>query len=493
MSNDIRTIGKQTLIYGAGIVVGRLAGFLMLPIYTRFLTLSDYGILELLTTTVDFVGTIAAMGVAGAVFKFYVDEETEAGKHTVVSTAAIGLVTTTLVACSLGEAFSPFLSTTVLGQDGHALYFQLFFATHVFQTAENIPLLYLRARGRAVAFVAISVLRLLLALALNIYFVVVLRLGVVGVLYSSLIVSAVAATGLSAWLIRETGLRFDFGRFRRMLRFGAPMVLWSLGSFVVVFSDRYFLKHFAGTGTVGIYSLAYRFALLITALGFRPFSLVWGPQRFEIAKRHNGVATIRRVFGYVNLLLGFVALMIALFADEVIRVMAAPSFHPAAALVPTLLGAQILLHLVAFPNLSMLVTERTRVLAGLAAAAAVVVLVFNLVLIPRFGAWGAALATLGGYAVRFGLVYIVAQRIRPFEYAWPRVARVYLFFGGVLSAHAWLSPSGLPGSIAVSVTLALGCWLVVYLRVLNAGERAFIRETAARPFVRHRRIRREAA
>lgn len=168
MSNDIRTIGKQTLIYGAGIVVGRLAGFLMLPIYTRFLTLSDYGILELLTTTVDFVGTIAAMGVAGAVFKFYVDEETEAGKHTVVSTAAIGLVTTTLVACSLGEAFSPFLSTTVLGQDGHALYFQLFFATHVFQTAENIPLLYLRARGRAVAFVAISVLRLLLALALNI-------------------------------------------------------------------------------------------------------------------------------------------------------------------------------------------------------------------------------------------------------------------------------------------------------------------------------------
>lgn len=487
MSSDIRTIGRHTLIYGVGIVVGRLAGFLMLPIYTRFLTPSDYGVLELLTTTVDFVGTIAAMGIAAAVFKFYADEETEAGKRAIVSSAEIGLMGLTLVACLFGEVFSPFLSNTVLGTAGDPLYFRIIFLTHLFQTGETIPLLYLRARNRSGAFVAISIGRLLLSLSLNIYFVVVLRLGLVGVLYSSLITSAVSVTGLTAWLFRETGPRFDVARFRPMLRFGAPMVFWFLGSFVVVFSDRYFLKHFTDTASVGIYSLAYRFGLLITAFGFRPFHLVWGPQRFEIAKRPDGAATIRRVFGYVNLLLGLVAVTVALFADEVIRIMADPSFHAAAALVPALLGAQILLHLVAFPNLSILLTERTRVMGALAVASAGVVLLLNFVLIPPFGVWGAALATLGGYAMRFAFVYIAGQRIHPYEYGWARIARYYLLFGSVVAAHVWLSPPGIVGSMAVSGLLALICSVIVYLGVLTAGERAFIRDIVARPFARRLR------
>ena len=83
MSGKTKSLGKQSAIYGAGIVLGKLASFIMLPVYTRYLTPADYGVLELLSMTIDVIGMIAGIGIGSAVFKFYADEADEAGKREV--------------------------------------------------------------------------------------------------------------------------------------------------------------------------------------------------------------------------------------------------------------------------------------------------------------------------------------------------------------------------------------------------------------------------
>lgn len=479
LSSDIRSIGKHALVYGTGIAVNRLAGFIMLPIYTRFLSPADYGILELVTLTVDFIGTIASIGIANAVFKFYADAVDPEDQRRMIGTAEMTLVALALLACLAGQLASPTLGRTILEADRGPLYFRLFFVIYLLQTCETIPLLYLRIANRSTVFVLVNVAKLIVALGLNIYFVVVLRLGVVGVLYSSLTASALFSTGLTIYLVRRVGLEFSRAACRTLVKFGAPMVLWFIGNFVVIFSDRYFLKHFSTDASVGVYSLAYRFAMLITAFGFQPFELVWAPQSFQIAKQPDGMDTIRRVFGYLTLLLCVVGLMIGLFSREVIRIMTDPAFASAARIVPLLLGAQIFYHWVTFPNLSLLITERTRTLGALAVLVVAVVVALNFALIPRYGAMGAASATLIAYAIRFLIVLTVAQRIYRLEYGWPLVARTLLLCSGLLVVKYLTPDTGILAGLALSSGLAALGLLLVYGWIMDARERALARDAMA--------------
>lgn len=474
-------------MYGAGIAVGRLAGFIMLPIYTSYLTESDYGTLELLSLTVDFLGTIAAAGVLAGVYKFYADAETDADRHALISTSTLTLSGLMALLAVGGYHASPALSALVLRDIGDPLYFRLFFLIHFLQTVELVPLLYLRVRDRSTAFAATNVARLLVSLSLNIYFVVVLRLGVLGVLYSSVITGFLFASGLALHQFRHTGVRFATAVAGRLIRFGAPIVPWTLSNFLIVFSDRYFLKNFTGDAAVGVYALAYRFSMLMNAFGFQPFDLVWGPRRFEVVKRPDGIETIRRVFGYFTIGLGYLALLIALFSGDVIRVMARQTgFHDAGAIVPILVLAQIFYYQASFPNLSMLVTERTKVMGALSLVPAAIVLGLNALLIPRYGIYGAACATLLAYALRFVVVWAVAQRIRRFEYGWGRVGGTYLLLAAPMAIELSVPVQGIVPSLLLGCGLAIAAAAALYALILDGDERAHVR---AAPGALLRRLR----
>ena len=149
MSKALSKVGKQTPIYLAGVLANRAAGFVMLPIYTAYLTTSDYGVLEVLMLTVDLIGTIGAIGLSSGVFKFHAEYDRSEEQNSVLSTAAFGVAGLTFLVCAVGYAFSGPLSELVLGEDGRPLYFKMFFAIYLVQQLEVVPLLLLRIRDKA--------------------------------------------------------------------------------------------------------------------------------------------------------------------------------------------------------------------------------------------------------------------------------------------------------------------------------------------------------
>lgn len=480
MKSEIEKIGRHTAVYGAGIVVGKLASFVMLPIYTRFLTPADYGVLDLLSMTIDVIGMIAGIGLAAGVFKFYAEYETAAEKAEVVSTAAVAVIGLGVTTSALGILAAPQLTDMVLKEAGRPLYFRLFFLIYLCQAAEAIPLLLLRARQQSVRFVMINVARLVAMLSLNIYFVVVLRWGILGVLTSNLIVSAALATGLTTYLVRTVGTSFSRRKFRELALFGYPLVFWSVANFILVFSDRYFLNFFMGAAAVGIYSLAYKFAFVLSSFGSAPFRLVWEPQRFEIAKRADAQEIYRRVFLYLNITLGMVALGIALFAGDVLRIMADPEFLPARRVVPLVVCAQILFVWVAYANLGLFLENRTQVLGKIAVASVIAVMLLNLGMVPRWGVYGAAAATLTAYAGRFLLVYMGSQRAYRIDYGWQRIGLLYLVFGGMYLVRQAFDPLPVLVSVGVNLALVAGVTAFIYRYVLSGRERAFLGRHALR-------------
>ncbi len=478
---EIRTLGRHTLIYGAGVVAAKLAGFIMLPVYTRFLTPADYGVLELLSMTIDIIGTIAGMGLSASVFKFYTDHQGTGTEREIISTAAAATLALGVLTAGLGLLFAPALGHAVFGHGpgSNPLYFRIFFLIYLVQSAEMVPLLLLRARNESWAFVGVSVGKLIGQLTLNIIFVVYWHMGVLGVLRSNLIITSISATGMTAYAVWRVGIRFSLPKFKAMARFGYPVMPWLLANFVLVFSDRYFLNHSAGPAEVGVYSLAYKFAFLLAAFAFAPFQMVWDPQRYAIARRENAPRIYARVFTYLNIALGGMGMLICVYVDDLLRIMAAPAFRPAALLVPILLAAQVIYNWTAFCNVGLFLRDRTRALSRLSLVAVASVLVLNVLLIPRFGAWGAALATLGGYAIRSGSVIVASQRAYRIPYEWGLLVRLYAILAAAVVADRAIGSLALIPSIVVSTLLALAAGMGVYFMVLTAQERRALRAMVA--------------
>ena len=471
MSAEIRSLGRHALIYSAGNMLAKLTSLLMLPIYTRYLTTSDYGVLELLSMTIDLIGILAGMALSSSVYRFYTDYKSVGEEKEVVSTAAIGMTGLAVVTAAIGILAAPTLSHYILREHGDATYFRLFFLIYVTQTAELVPFLMCRALHRSRLVVTINLFRLVALLSLNILFVVYLRAGVAGILFSQLIVSAVVATGMMIFLFRNMGTKFSWPKFREMAHYGYPVAFASIGNFFLVFSDRYFLNHFVGMGAVGVYAIAYRFAFILSAFVFNPFQQIWGPQRFAIAKLPNARDIYRRVFLYVNIPLGLGALAIALFARDLLKVMATHGFVDAYRVVPLILVAQILHHWTAFNNLGLFLTKTTKKFAWGSAVAVPAVLLFNITLIPWLGLWGAALATIGAYVVRFVVIHKLSQHSYHIDYDWPRITRLYLIIGTTYGVRAMQRNLEILSSVLIGGTLLLVAVYAVWAFVLHDDER----------------------
>jgi O-antigen/teichoic acid export membrane protein len=468
----LKTIGQHTLVYTGGIVIGKLASFIMLPIYTRFLTPSDYGVLELLGMTIDVIGMITGAGIVAGVFKFYHAVNTPAEQRLVISTAGIGVAAAATITSCLGLLLAPQLCKIVFGSETYLFYLRLYFILYFLQNFEQVPLALLRAENRAVLFVSINTLKLVVVLSLNILFVVHLRMGINGVLASSIITTGIVVLGETGYLVRRAGLRFGSEVFRQMVRFGVPMIPWWVGNFVLVFSDRYFLNYYRATAVVGIYSLAYKFAFLLHTLAFAPFSTMWDAQRFEVAKLPNGMQIFVRVFLYVNVVLGITGLALSLFVRDFLSLMSAPAFHPAYRLVPILIAAQIAFTWGAYWSLGIYLSGKTNVLATGSAVLILVTLILNYLLIPKFGAFGAALATFGAYTLRFLWIYYASQASYPVKYAWGEMGKFYAILAMIAVIGFVYHPDQIGVSIGWNVGLLIFGIGLVYIVVLPAQDRA---------------------
>jgi O-antigen/teichoic acid export membrane protein len=482
MASELRTVGKHTLVYGVGVIAGKLVSFIMLPVYTRYLTTADYGVLELLSTTIDVIGMLAGLGLAAGVFKHYAEAQAGAERRELISTVTIATTALSLIVAVVGIAASPALTRLLFGPSVTSEYFRLFFLIYFFQSISSLALILLQAEERSRLFVMLSVVNLFVMLALTIWFVVKLHLGIRGVLLGNLIAIASMSAGLAIYVVGRVGIHFSRERFVSLARFGVPIALWTIGSFVLTFSDRYFLNHYWGPSAVGIYSLAYKFSFLLSAFAVAPFSQIWEPRRFAIAGQPEAREIYRRMFLYLNLALFGGSVIIILFIRDVLAIMVAPAFLPAYRLVPLLLVVTIIQQWTAYCNFGLFLKNATSLYAWSGVVGVIAALLLNTLLIPHYGMFGAAWATVAAYAVRFVPVYLLAQAKYRIDYPWLKIAGLGLILAAVWEVRNFADVLPVPLSLAISVVLGLLTILLIYSRMLDNDEKAFFARVLRRPF-----------
>ena len=474
-NQQLRKTAKHSAIYALGTVFRRVSGLVMLPIYTRYLTPADYGVVELLTLSINILGILVGLRLGQALFRYYLLAESENRKHLVVSTVQLTVLATSGIGTLLLWLVADPLSRFLFGSDAYVYEFNLFVLTLATNAVAAIGMSYLRARQMPVVFVSVGAAVLLFEIVLNLYFVVLLQLHVTGVVYSTVISGIVLAGSLSVYVFAKVGVRFSRRLAAELLGFVAPLILAGFGATYVAFADRYFLRVFGGLHDVGLYALAARLGSVL-GTAFEAFNSSWVADRFEIVKQDNAREVYGQFFRFLGAILLLAGAGLAIFAGDFFHIITDPEFYPAAGLVPILVAGIIIRMFVMFCNFGAVYTGRTRIIAESSWARAVVATTGFLLLIPPLGVYGAALALLVANAVEFAWLYRKSTALYDMELEW----RPVLLMAAAATAATMVTqplPAGRADFLAVRVIVyALLVVGVARLPFWRPDERALIRE-----------------
>ena len=419
---------RGRLIRGSGIYLLtstalRLIGFVVLSIYSRFLTPRDFGIVSIAESVSLAVGIVAGLGLENAARRLYFQYSADntmlrSYLGTVFRLAGAAGAIILAFAYLLGPwVVSRFVETSPI----HFFpYLALPIATAISSQLLSCSLVVFQCQERHLAYSGFVALQSLLTTLFTLGLVVFTHHGAVGLLFAralgtclTLIVAAIVAIPL----LRSAT---DSTYIRETLHISIPLMFHALMAAGLVVIDRFILQHYRPLSEVGLYSVAYSFGMMMTLFSGSIYR-GWAPLFYSLHQNgKEGRETAGRISGDLMLLMSLLAFAGSLLAPFCVRWLFDRRYWPAASIVPILICAYLCHSGFTFFQLSLIQVRRTWLISMASGVALCSNVAFNLAWTPKFGIVGAAFATLAAYGIEVGLAAILAQRANRLPYGWLR-------------------------------------------------------------------------
>ena len=449
MLEHLKRLFTNLGIYGAGDVATSLLNFLLLPVYTRYLTPGDYGVIALLIVLEAVTKILFRWGVDGAYLRLYYDCTDETERERLTSTIFFFLLVTNSVVVLGAVAVTPWLSEWLFGTRDHANLLRLVFLNTFLISFFFLPYSVLRIREQAKPVAALAFSRSAAVLLLRLALVIGAGMGVRGVVLADVIVSAGFAVVASRWVVPLLRPTFSREVIREALHFGLPRLPHGFAHNAIALSDRYLLSLFVTMTQVGVYSIGATFGLALK-LFLGALDYAWGPFYLGAMKGRRAKEIYSAVTTYVLTIEVLLVTGLSAVGADLVRLMTTPEFYDAAAVIPWIAIGVLFQGVYQLTSIGLTITKRTRYYPVATGVAAAVNIALNLFLIPRFGVLGAAWANMVSYATLATVAMYLSQRHYPIAYEWSRLARLVMaaVLGYVLAAA--LVPDTFPPALALA-------------------------------------------
>lgn len=412
----LRNLVKSSGIYALSSLVSPLVSLLLAPFLTHTLSRSDYGMLAILNTVITLVAGVAELGLSAAFTRLYTyDCETREDQLAALSTLVISLFCIVTPLALLGIICAPWLAMQLLNSaSSDAVNAVRISAVLALLQDIAVPgLAWLRTENRAALFSILSTGNLLVTAGANIVFVGAFGLGVSGSLLATGAGSALVIACTMPVLLARAGLRPNLAMAREMVAFGAPHAMNVISAWVLQLSDRYLLGHFASLTQVAGYSVAYSLGGILSALIISPFSMAWWVLMYPIAKRDDAQHMFCVIFRWFSVVLLFAAFGLSLGGISVLDIFFPAPYHADAPIVPLVAMATMFNGVFLVVSLGVSLRRKTWLASLYFIGAALINVGLNLLLIPLYGAMGAAISTLVAYIALALMAYIANWWIYP--------------------------------------------------------------------------------
>lgn len=413
----IAKLFKDIAAYGAGDLLLRAASFVTLPIYTRLFAAADYGKLSYVTTSVSLIASVIALGGESAYARYYFEARTEPERQEITSSWLVFLAAWTIAVSLMLLPVSGFAARRSFGDAGDASLFVLAVIGVPVTLVSSFLGQALRNQFRAKLFAVLNALTTGLGILFSLWAVLGLHLGLRGMLGGTL-AAGVVVLPIRVWTARDLlRPRFSLAWCRKLLRYGAPLVPMSIAYWVFGTSDRILLGSLSTLDQVGYYSVASSLTSLL-GLAYGALGQAWSPHAVRLYEEDAAAAsrTFGRMLTYILALFGLASVGMTAFAREGLHLVATAKFSPAAAAVGPLTIGFMAYASTQITALSISLMKRTGYLALYSWIAAVINVVLNLPLMPRWGMIAASWTTALAYVFLTIAYAITGQRLWPIQY-----------------------------------------------------------------------------
>jgi O-antigen/teichoic acid export membrane protein len=421
----LKELFRHSAVYGLGSIVARVLGVLLLPLYTRYLSPSDYGLIETLVALTAVLSALVAQAMKSAFFRFYFDSAEQHGRLLVVRTAFWYVMAASTAVLVAGISAAQPISWLLFHTDSHAgLVIAAFIGLWAAMNYEQMTSLF-RVEQRSTAYVIATLANVAITIAATVLLVVVFDKGPLGVLVGNFTGTLAVYAALLVYSRHALGLQFDATLYRSMNRFGLPLVPSAVALWLTNFSDRFFLVKLTDAHEVGLYSIGVRVASAIVLL-LTAFRLAWPAFAYSIDDDREARRTYSFVLTYVVFVCCWLALGLGLLAPWILKLITTEPFYPAENVVAPLAFSVAAFGAYVVVQIGTGRARQTRTNWIVTGVAAVVNVTLNLILIPPYGRMGAAIATVVAYALLFVMMAWRAHKVFPVAYQWRRVATLGL-------------------------------------------------------------------
>ncbi|HUC08289.1 MAG TPA: oligosaccharide flippase family protein [Solirubrobacterales bacterium] len=471
MSGYLRRLATTGAAYTAASIFSKLIAVALLPLYTRYLTLEDYGAAEAMFAAIVSVSIVVRLGLIEALLRFYYKDGEDPARVVASSFAALFWLAT--AAALIALPFAKPISELLLNEPATDLARIAIGGLWVSTMFEYLLTLF-RLEERARAFFITTMLSVISAIGLTVILVVGAGEGARGLLLGSYISGAAFVLGLIWVHRRRLSLRFERPLLRRLLRFGTPTMPAELSLYGLNFVDRIIIIHAIGLPEAGLYSLGVKFAQAVNVL-VRGFQLAWPPLAYSIRDDDEARRTYATVVTLFTAGCAFVVTGMWLLSRWIVRALAAPKFFDSYEVIGLIATGVTLYALYMVLVVILGRTGRTEFNFPATIAALVANIALNLILVPSLGIVGAGIALVASYIVVLALMYVFTQRLFPVPYEWARLLRVV----GVSTTLVLLGEFLLPTDGFVGLLLRMALWLLYPFALLatgffTRGERAWL-------------------
>lgn len=492
---SVRKILLNSGIYFTASVITKSVTFLLLPVYTRFLTPGDYGILALAQAFQQVVVSFIGLGLLDATSRLFFRYHHDPPRlQQYLSTILATIVGAAIVTALLVTGIRASLSQIVFNEAGLDVYILAAIWYVPFTQIVEFALVVLVDKEKPLSYVRVNSGRLAGIIVFTLLFVVVLRRGALGSLEAVLASTAIFA-GVALWVLRRDLQRsFNRAYLSESLRFGLPLLPHIMSGWVIAYIDRIYLSRYQNLSTVGIYQVGFTISTIMT-FSVASVMQAWNPVFFKALEREGRSAHGQLTKGITLIVVGMttLGLALAIFSREIVSVLTAPAFHSAYVIVPLLIAYnvigclnQLVVGRLFFASVTGWLSLTTFIAMG-------VVIVSNIVFVPTFGASGAAAATALSGLTSLILNSIIGARKYPFRYEYGQLVRA-IGWALIAFAVAWGLPDwglliNFAAKVLLMVVFAGGLFI---LRVFNQAELALMR-TVITKLIRRLRVFRNVA
>ena len=455
---ELSKLANQTFIYGLSSIIGRLLNYLLVPLYTRCFSPSEYGVVTEIYAYVAFFTIILTYGMETAFFRFSLKEK---NNKNVFSTTLISIIFSSTVFVFLMLLNSQQIAS-LIGYSNNQEYVVWFSIILALDSISAIIFARLRKKNQAVKFALVRIINIAVNIICNIYFILIKGFGIEYIFISNLISSGVMLMCLFPETIRISW-KFNFSLWKKMLKYSSPLLIAGLAGVINETLDRALLKQLLPNSKTALYELGlyggfYKLAMIVT-LFVQTFRYAAEPFFFAQSNNKSSKKVYATIMEYFVMFMSVVFLLITTYYEFFVNFLG-PNFHDDRGffVVSILLLANIFLGI--YYNLSIWykLTDKTYFGALFSLVGAVITIVMNLILIPKIGFMGSAITTLACYVVMTIISYFLSKKHYSIPYD---LKRLFLYLMLMLILYTLIFYTSF--SIYINTLLLVGFLLVLII------------------------------